>query len=254
LAGSGRRFSLPQNASQKKEIHMTNGTQWLPCLAYDHWFSELPAYLQDSLLLHARQRRVATGKRLFKRGDPACGLYAVVAGTVRFNAVAQQRDALPVADVRFPYWFGELSLFDLQPRAHDVFSLKEAIVLQIPQAILLQMLDERPHYWRYFADLLGRKLGLKVPVPTQITSLPTAERVAFRLLMLSEGYGEADNSQRIVPLDRMASERCLGLIPEVLERELQVLQARHIIAREQDTVLILDSDRLRRAAEHRLTL
>ncbi len=232
---------------------MTNGTQWHSCLANDLWFSSLPVLLQDSLLLHARQRRITMGKRLFQRGGPACGLYALMAGSLRFNGVEQQRHTHPPDDVRWPYWFGELSLFDRQPRTHDAFARTAVIALHIPQAILLELLDEHPRWWRYFTDLLGRKLGLKVPDPAQITSLPTSERVAFRLLMLSEGYGDVDDSRRVVLLEDVASERCLGLVHEVLERELQLLQAEQVVCVKQGSVSILNSEKLRRMAEHRLT-
>ena len=64
-----------------------DATQWHARLAVGHWFSHLPVPFQHSLLAHARLRQLTAGQYLFKRGDPPCGLYAVLEGTLRVSAV-----------------------------------------------------------------------------------------------------------------------------------------------------------------------
>ena len=68
---------------------MDTGT-WHAQLARGHWFSHLPPDLQRSLLGAARLRVLTAGQYLFKRGDPPCGVYAVLEGTVRISAVSAQ--------------------------------------------------------------------------------------------------------------------------------------------------------------------
>lgn len=232
---------------------MTNGTQWRSWLVNEYWFNGLPASLQDSLLLGMRQRRVTPGKMIFERGKPACGLYALLAGSLRFNALQQQRQSLAQPTSGRPYWFGEVSLFDDRPRLHDVYAEDQVILLHLPQAALNQVLEQTPHHLRWFARLLESKLGLAVPPVDQMTLLPTDERVAFRLLMLTEGYGEIDRSVRVVSTTEMVSRQCLGLIPEVVDRVLAQFADRGIIRRDQDFIRVLDTHRLRSAAHHRLT-
>jgi CRP/FNR family cyclic AMP-dependent transcriptional regulator len=232
---------------------VTNGTQWRSWLDNDQWFNDLPASLQDSLLVGMRQRRVTPGKLIFERGEPACGLYALLAGSLRFNDHKQQRQWVPPAKGARPYWFGEVSLFDDRPRLHSVYAEDQVILLQMPQAPLDHLLQHSPQHWRSFGKLLGRKLGLGVPPPEQVTSLPTDERVAFRLLLLTEGYGEIDRSVRIVSIKDLLSPRGLGLTPEVVDRVLAQFAGRGILRRDHDFISVLDTDRLRRAARHRLT-
>jgi len=233
---------------------MTNGTQWRSWLVNDRWFNDLPAALQDSLLVGMRQRRVTPGKLIIRRGEPACGLYALLAGSVRFNDVKQQRHWLPPQTAsKRPYWFGEVSLFDERPRLHDVYAEDHVIFLQMPQASLNQILEHNPRYWRWFGQLLAGKLGVGVPSRDEMTLLPTDERVAFRLLMLSEGYGEIDRSVRIVSVHDIPSTRCLGLTPDVVERVLGEFARQGIIRRDHDFISVLDTEKLRRAASHRLT-
>lgn len=81
---------------------------WRPRLMSGQWFSHLPVSLQDSLLSAARLRRLSPGQRLFKRGDPPCGLYAVLEGAVRVGAVSEQGKEALLSLVEPPHWFGDL--------------------------------------------------------------------------------------------------------------------------------------------------
>jgi CRP-like cAMP-binding protein len=232
---------------------MTNGTQWRSWFINDRWFRDLPALLQDSLLIGMRQRRVTPGKSIFQRGDPAPGLYALLTGSLRINPLKPQQADLPSAEGYRPFWFGEASLFDDLPATHDVFAQDAVILLHVPHAPLKDLLAKHPMLWRHFRDLLGHKLGIGVPAVEDITLMPTEERVAFRLLMLAEAYGEMDCSVRSVPLADMASNRCLGLTGGVVERVLGHFAERQIVRRDHDVIHVLDTDWLRDAALHRLT-
>lgn len=134
-----------------------------------------------------------------------------------------------------------------------IYAEDQVITLQMPQDSLRELLHEHPEYRRYFADLLSRKLGLKIPPAGQFTLLPTLERVAFRLLMLAEGYGDINGSVRIVQRKDLPSEQCLGLAAESIDRTLQALCERGVIRRDHDFISVLDTDRLRLSARHRLT-
>ncbi len=96
--------------------------QWRECLMTGQWFSHLPASLQNSLLDSARLRRLTAGQCLFRRGDPPCGLYAVLEGTVRVGAVSEQGKEALLSLMEAPHWFGEICLFDGQPRTHDAYA------------------------------------------------------------------------------------------------------------------------------------
>ena len=121
---------------------------WRARLMTGQWFSHLPVPLQDSLLASARLRRLSSGQLLFKRGDPPCGLYAVLEGSVRIGAVNEQGKEALLSLVEPAHWFGEICLFDGQPRTHDAFGVGQCVLLHITQATLLKLLDEQPVYWR----------------------------------------------------------------------------------------------------------
>lgn len=128
---------------------MTNGTLWRSRLMSDYWFGQLPAALQDALLGAARQRRITPGKLLFAQGDPPCGLYVLLEGAVRMGSAGQQRLTPRLEELVAPFWFGEVSLFDGQPRTLDAYSLVQSIFLQVPQPFIDQWLLEHPEDLRF---------------------------------------------------------------------------------------------------------
>jgi CRP/FNR family cyclic AMP-dependent transcriptional regulator len=180
---------------------------WRLRLDKGQWFSHLPVSLQDSLLAAARVRRLSPGQRLFKRGDPPCGLYAVLEGSVRIGAVSEQGKEALLSVVESPHWFGEICLFDGQPRTHDAFGLGHCVLLHLSQTVLLTLLDEQPVYWRQLALLMSQKLRLTFINLEQLSLMPTAARLAHRLLMIAEGYGEIDPPRRVLqlPQEQLAS-------------------------------------------------
>ncbi|MEE5099138.1 cyclic nucleotide-binding domain-containing protein [Pseudomonas alliivorans] len=225
---------------------MTNGTLWRSRLLSDYWFSHLPAGLQDSLLDAAFQIRKTPGKTLFKKGDPACGLYVLVEGSVRVGPAADQRLVPRLELVRLPCWFGEVSLFDGLPRRFDVVSQEQTIFLHVPQRVLMELLDQHPHYWRSFAVLLSHKLGLPIPRPEEMARWPARHWVAWRLLMLSEGYGSLSHARRLITLDEIQPPSDLS--PAVLLEVLQDLHQRRIVRLGEGQLEVFEVEKLRKVA------
>ncbi|MBC3957954.1 Crp/Fnr family transcriptional regulator [Pseudomonas triticifolii] len=225
---------------------MTNGVLWRSRLLSDYWFSQLPAGLQDSLLDAARQVRKTPGKSLIEKGASPCGLYVLLEGNVRVGDAHEQRLVPRLEPVRLPYWFGEVSLFDGLPRRLDVVSLDQTIFLHVPQPVLVELLDRQPAYWRSFAGLLSQKLGLPILSPEKLDQLPDRPWVAWRLLMLCEGYGHLSHARRLITLDELQSPR--NLASAVLLEVLKDLHERKIVRLDDGQVEVFDVDKLRKVA------
>ncbi|MEE4082106.1 cyclic nucleotide-binding domain-containing protein [Pseudomonas viridiflava] len=227
---------------------MTNGTLWRSRLLSDYWFSNLPAGLQDSLLDAAFQIRKTPGKALFKKDDPACGLYVLVEGGVRVGPAADQRLVPRLEPIRLPCWFGEVSLFDGLPRRFDVVAREQTIFLHVPQRVLMELLDQHPQYRRSFATLLSHKLGLPIPPPEEMARLPARHWVAWRLLMLSEGYGSLSHARRLITLDEIQPPEDLS--PAVLLDVLQDLHARKVVRLGEGQLEVFEVEKLRKVANY----
>jgi len=218
---------------------------WRPRLMRGQWFSQLPVSLQDSLLSVAKVRRLSPGQRLFKRGDPPCGLYAVLEGSVRIGAVSEQGKEALLSLVEAPHWFGEIGLFDGQPRTHDAFGVGQCTLLHIPQNVLLALLDQQPLHWRQLALLMSHKLRLTFINLEQLSLMPAPARLAHRLLMIAEGYGEIDEPRRILQLPQEQLAAMLSLSRQTTNQILKELQGQGIIGLSYGEIEILDAERLR---------
>ncbi|WP_025808512.1 Crp/Fnr family transcriptional regulator [Pseudomonas chlororaphis] len=221
---------------------------WRERLMSGQWFSRLPVQLQNSLLANARLRSLAPGQRLFQRGDPPCGLYAVLEGTVRIGAVSEEGKEALLSLVEAPHWFGEISLFDGQPRTHDAYAVGQCSLLNVPQAALLELLDEHPQYWRQLALLMSHKLRLTFINLEQLSLMPAPARVANRLLMIARGYGETDTPRRVLHLPQEQLALLLSLSRQTTNQILKDLQGQGILKLGYGEIEILDEDRLRALA------
>ena len=222
--------------------------KWRSQLASGHWFSHLPASFQHSLLTSARQRRLAAGQYLFKRGDPPCGLYAVLDGTLRISAVNEHGKEALLSLVERPYWFGEICLFDGLPRTHDACAVGPCTLLQVPQQALLNILGESPPYWRDMALLMSQKLRLSFINIEHLSLMPASVRLAHRLLMIVEGYGDTEHSKRVLQLPQEDLAAMLSLSRQTTNALLKDLQAQGVVRLGYGEIEILDAHRLREAA------
>jgi CRP-like cAMP-binding protein len=210
-----------------------------------HWYSRLPVELQESLLGMSRLRRLSPAERLFQRGDPPCGMYAVLEGAVRIGAVNEQGKEALLSVMEAPHWFGEICLFDGQPRTHDAMAAGQCTLLHVPQLALLALLEEQPLYWRHLALLMSQKLRLTFINLEHLSLMPAPARLAHRLLMIAEGYGEIEPARRVLQLPQEQLALMLSLSRQTTNQILKDLQAQGILHLGYGEIEILDIERLR---------
>ena len=161
------------------------------------WFRGAPEPLRDALRAAGRVRTLQAGERLFMRGDADDGLYCVLEGAVRVGAASVAgREAL-LAVVGPAHWFGEIALFDGGVRTHDAYAERDSTLFHVPRAALVALLDATPAYWHAFGLLLAQKLRRAFDTIEETALLGASARVARRLLLLSDEYGEAAGTQGV---------------------------------------------------------
>lgn len=227
---------------------MNTTHDWREQLLHGHWFKHLPATLQDSLLHAARPRTLASGECLFQRGDAPCGVYAVVHGAMRVGAVSAEGKEALLALVEAPQWFGEISLFDGQPRTHDAFAEGPVSLLWVPQAAVLALLEKHPQHWRDFALLMSQKLRWVFVALEQQALLSAAPRVAYRLLQIAAGYGEVEGQRRVLQLSQEQLALMLSLSRQTTNQILKTLQQEGALRLGYGEIEILDPAHLARLA------
>lgn len=210
------------------------------------WFAGLPEPLQDGLLDAGRLRTLGADERLFSRGEPPTGLFALLDGAMRVSGTSESgREAL-LALLEPPSWFGEISVFDGQPRTHDAISDGESLVVQVPQAPLLQLLDDHPLWWRDLGLLATGKLRLAFMAMEDMVLLPIAQRLARRLSLMAEGYGERSGGRRAVEVSQDQLAMMVSTSRQTANQVLKEWEQKGLIRVSYGSIEILDLDGLRR--------
>ncbi|RDV00910.1 Crp/Fnr family transcriptional regulator [Trinickia dinghuensis] len=155
------------------------------------WFRGVPGTLRDALREHGHTRALNASECLFMRGQAYDGLYCVLEGAVRLGAVTADGRETLLAVVSIGHWFGEIALFDRGARTHDAHAVRDSTLFHVPRAALDALLEAEPAYWQVFGLLMTHKLRLAFEAIEEAALLPAPARVARRLLLLADEYGEA---------------------------------------------------------------
>lgn len=229
---------------------MPGARRYKELLRAGRWFRALPGELQEGLISAAVLRPLSSGQRLFSRGDPPDGLFAVLDGAVRITATTESGKEALLALLEAPAWFGEIAVFDGRPRTHDAVADEDALVAQVPQTALDDLLEREPRYWRDFGRLVSSKLRLAFVAMEEIASLPLPARLARRLVVMAEGYGERHDrdSHRVLDVRQEQLALMLSTSRQTVNQLLKELAARGLLRLAYGQIDIVDLEGLRRAA------
>ncbi len=212
------------------------------------WFAGLPEALQDRLLHLASLRQLAGGERLFSRGDAPCGLYAVLDGGIRVSGFSESGKEAVLTLLDPPTWFGEIAVFDQQPRTHDAVAEPASLIVHVPQVALEQLLDAHPRYWRELGLLVTTKLRLAFTAMEGMALLPIVVRLARRLALMAEGYGERTHLSRTVEVSQEQLAMMVSTSRQTANHLLKELESRGLIRLQYGSIEILDLEGLRNYA------
>ena len=214
------------------------------------WFAGLPEEFAAALLDGAEPISLRAGQRLFARGDPPDGLYAILRGVVRVTATTSSGQETLLAMLESPQWFGEIAVFDGASRTHDAWAEEDCELLRVPQAALLAELADRPQYWRELGQLLAQKLRLTFAGLEELSQLPPTPRVAGRLLLMAGGHGAwTGRSKRVLDVSQEQLGLMLALSRQTVNQSLRELEARGCIKRNRASIEVVDDDLLRRVRD-----
>lgn len=221
----------------------------LAVLTASAWFRSLPEPLQQWLQANLRERQLAPGERLFSRGDTPDGLYGLAAGLVRFTGVNEAGQEAILVVLNPPHWFGEIALFDDEPRTHDAWAESAATLWHAPQPALMALLAERPEYWRHLGRLLTQKIRASFTAVEDLVLLAPRARLARRLALMATGFGTLEGqSLRVLRVSQEQLASMLALSRQTVNQTLKELEAAGVIKRARGAVEVLDLGALRRDA------
>lgn len=138
----------------------------------------------------ATRLRLERGESVFAEGDPADRMYVVRHGRVAISRRSAEDKESIVALMEAGDLFGEMSLFDGDPRSAGARALEPSEMVGVPFAPLRQVFEQRPTLLWPLVRLLCRRLRATDAALADSLFLDVTGRTAKRLLELSGGLDE----------------------------------------------------------------
>ena len=190
------------------------------------------------------------GERLFAEGDAGDKLYIILSGKIKLTKAAPDgRENL--LSVHGPgEMFGELSLFDPVPRTSSATAVTGARLAGLAHDDLRTWLLTRPEVAIHLLQALAQRLRRINEVKADLVFTDVPGRVAKALLDLSERFGvpTPDGVQVNHDLTQEELAQLVGASRETVNKALADFAARGWIQLAAKSVLVTDTDRLRKRA------
>ena len=213
-------------------------------------FHELDARDEDRIASCARMQLVPAGEVVIERGDPPDALFAVATGKLKVVAPRSGgRDAalhiLGPGDV-----FGEVALFQSDGRTARVAALEESVLLVIDHRDFRELLDRSADLTRRMLALLATRLKNTIAHFDATTSLDVPQRLARKLLALTEHYGTAGAGGTRLTLKLSQSDlgELVDATRQSVNRLLRAWQGAGVLETSDGRILVKDVEALRRIA------
>ncbi|HEY2436720.1 MAG TPA: Crp/Fnr family transcriptional regulator [Solirubrobacteraceae bacterium] len=206
--------------------------------------------LATALRREGRLVQISHGQALFVEGDRAERVFLLQRGWVIISCVgAGGREV--VLGVSGPGdVIGELSAFDEQPRSATAVAADDVEAVVAPAWALTKALDNLGAAHELIA-VLAVRVRDDTRKLVEFATLSTLGRIAWRLLELSDRFGEPvpDGIAVSLPLSQDQLASWCGASREAAVRALRSLRTLGIISTGRHSVIIRDLDGLRRQAQ-----
>jgi CRP-like cAMP-binding protein len=212
--------------------------------------SSLTAAEQDAVADAARLRYYAKGRVVVVQGATTEGAFGVVSGRLRVSISRANGNDATLAILGTGELFGELGLFHDGSRSARVTALEEASVLSINKADLLRVLERSTAASLALCRLLASRVRQLAHHLDEVTAMPVEQRLARKLVLLTERWGERTTGGLGIGLK--LSQRELAELADTSRQSANQYLTRWrragIVATTTKRVVVSDLRRLRRCA------
>jgi len=209
-------------------------------------FAALPLADRAELASRMRLRQFSRDEVVFHRDDPAGHFFVIVAGTVKLAGADESGREVVIAILRGGDVFGELELFDDQPRSVTVTAITETQALALGREDFFEVLERNPRSMRAMLTLLTRTIRDTAGRIEDLVFLDVPSRVAKSLLDL----GSATGSNGEIHLTQEDIAAFVGATRTSVNRVLADLEQQGIIALGRRHIEIKDQAALQRQVRY----
>jgi CRP/FNR family transcriptional regulator, cyclic AMP receptor protein len=216
-------------------------------------FRDLTKAELDMLARQVVQRRYGRNELIFSQADRGDGLYIVVSGHVSIGRQNPDGDELIFAMYEPGEYFGELALFDEEPRAAGATAVEDCSLLFLSRAAFRDFIDSHPKALWTCLEIVVAQVRRCTDLADEIALLDVRSRLARRLLrlaregMIVSGEGIADDSGAF-RITQQQLANMTGATRESVNKHLNAFVDEGMVRLERGRIHILNTDRLREAS------
>lgn len=210
-------------------------------------FGQLPENELEELTRQIQQQEFTRGELIFSQGDPGDGLYILTRGRVAISRRGPDGDELILALCEPGDHFGELALFDDEPRSAGAAAVESSRVLFLGRATFRAFLETHPAAVLLCLESIVQQFRRCTDLVDEIALLDVRGRLASRLLKLGEQapvHSSGSNGHFRITQQQLAS--MIGTTRESVNKHLGALVDEGIISLDGGRVHILDAAALRK--------
>lgn len=212
-------------------------------------FKSLDAATLARLAAGIRRRSLKHGETLFRKGDPASGMYVVVYGEIKLMTNTPSRGSRLTGIVGPGQSFGEPVMFLERAALVDALAASDALLLYLPKATVFEEIERNPKFARRMIGGLSRRVESVVRELERQALGSGRER--FGAYLLRHGHDRTAPLVVKLPVAKAEIASQLNLTPEHFSRILHELAAAGLLQVQGRTINVPDPNRLRRATRQR---
>lgn len=211
-------------------------------------FKDLDGAALARLASESVRHRLERGDVLFRKGEPARGIYVVVYGDIKLVSTTPVRGRRLTGTVGPGQSFGEPVMFLERPTLVEAQAASDALVLLVPKASVFAELDRNPKFARQMIAGLSRRVEALVrELDRQAIGNGTA-RLAAYLLRRADGQPSLSCT---LPAGKAEVATQLNLSPEHFSRILHELAGAGLLQIQGRRIVVPNTHRLQQATTPR---
>jgi len=189
----------------------------------------------DAISLHASMDsvKISKGSILFAEGDEGDHLYVIVEGKIKLGTSSGDGRENLLSILGPGEMFGELSLFDPNPRTSTATAVTDAKLLSLGQTKLIPWLTENPKVSLNLLASLAQRLRRTNEAVGDLVFSDVPGRVAKALIDLGERFGKQTDEGLLVNHDLTQEElaQLVGASRETVNKALADFAGRNWLLR-----------------------
>jgi CRP-like cAMP-binding protein len=190
--------------------------------------------------------KISKGSILFAEGDEGDHLYVILDGKIKLGTSSGDGRENLLSILGPGEMFGELSLFDPNPRTSTATAVTDAKLLSLGQTKLIPWLAENPKVALNLLASLAQRLRRTNEAVGDLVFSDVPGRVAKALIDLGERFGKQTDEGLLVNHDLTQEElaQLVGASRETVNKALADFVGRNWLKLDGRAVLITDLERL----------